>query len=100
MANKIIIHADPDVQELIPHFLENRRKDANDMRESLEAKDYEMIRRLGHSMKGAGGGYGFDEISVIGARLEEYAKTQNTEEIGRMIAELAHYLDRVEVLYE
>ena len=100
MADKIIIHADPDVQELIPHFLENRLQDVAAMTRALEVKDYETIRRLGHSMKGAGEGYGFDQITVIGAQLEEYAKTQKHAEIKSKIAELTLYLERVEVLYE
>ena len=97
---KIIIRADPDIQDLIPHFLENRRQDIQQMTQAVQTKDYETVRRLGHSMKGAGEGYGFDQVTVIGARLEEYAKTQKPEEISKMIEELTHYLDRVEVRYE
>ena len=100
MTDKIIIHVDSDVQELIPQFLKNRRQDIEEMQKVLETRDYETVRRLGHSMKGAGEGYGFDQITFIGARLEEYAKIQDTEKISKMIAELAHYLDRVKVLYE
>ena len=100
MDKKIIIHADPEIQELIPKFLVNRRQDVEQMLKALENKDYETIRRLGHSMKGAGEGYGFDQVTVIGAHLEEYAKIKKFEEIGKAIKELTDYLDNVEVLYE
>ena len=100
MTDKIIIHVDPDVQELIPQFLKNRLQDIRQMIEALETKDYETIRRLGHSMKGAGEGYGFNQITVIGAGLEESAKIKDTKKMGKIITELANYLDRVELLYE
>ena len=64
---KIIIHADIDLEDLIPGFLENRRKDIVEIGSLLASDDYETIQRLGHSMKGAGGGYGFDEITYIGS---------------------------------
>jgi hypothetical protein len=51
-------------------------------------------------MKGAGGGYGFDAITEIGAALEEAAKQRNGAEIRDRVNELARYLDRVEVISE
>ena len=49
--------ADNDLADLIPGFLENRHKDVA-IQEAIEQGNYETIRVLGHTMKGAGGGYG------------------------------------------
>ncbi|MBW2038433.1 MAG: Hpt domain-containing protein [Deltaproteobacteria bacterium] len=97
---KIIVHVDPEIEDLIPGFLENRRNDVKTLQEALTKGDYETIRILGHSMKGSGGGYGFDAITEIGRSLEDAAKTKNTEETRRWVDELLHYLERVEVVYE
>ena len=94
---KIRIHVDPDIADLIPGFLENRRKDITAMQAALEQGDFETVRVLGHSMKGAGGGYGFDAITDIGAALEQAAKDRNRESIGKSLRDLSSYLDRVEV---
>lgn len=97
---KIVIHADPEIVNLIPGYLENRRKDIVKMREALGKGDYEAIGYLGHSMRGSGGGYGFSAISEVGAALERAAKQNNKDKIKRGIDELADYIERVEVIYE
>ena len=98
--NKIVVHVDPDIEDLIPGFLENRQKDINVIKESLESSDYDTIERLGHTMKGSGGGYGFDEITEIGFKIENAAKEKNADEILRQVHDLSDYLGRVEVVYD
>ncbi len=97
---KIRIHVDPEIMDLIPGFLDNREKDIRSMLKALENGDYETIRTLGHSMKGSGGGYGFDVIGDIGSLLEQEAESRNIEGIRRGIDELSTYLERVDVVYE
>ena len=55
---------------------------------------------LGHSMKGAGGGYGFTGVSEIGRSIEEAAKERDASLIRMSMMKLTEYLDRVEVIYE
>jgi HPt (histidine-containing phosphotransfer) domain-containing protein len=97
-AEKTIIRVAPEIAELIPGFLENRRKDIAAMLDAVQRGDFETVRVLGHSMKGAGGGYGFDAITEIGAALEQAAKQRNAAEIRNRVNELSSYLDRVEVI--
>ena len=97
---KIIVHVDEEIEDLIPGFLDNRWKDVEILKEALDKGDYKTILSLGHKMKGAGGGYGFDHITDLGLALENAAKAQNTEEIQRRIQEISYYLEHVEVIYE
>jgi HPt (histidine-containing phosphotransfer) domain-containing protein len=97
---KILIHADPDLADLIPGFLDKRRTETAVMLTALDRSDFETVRILGHSMKGSGGGYGFEGISQIGAALEQAAKGNNAEEIRQHVRDLSGYLDRVEVMDE
>lgn len=97
---KIIVYVDPEIADLIPGFLENRRKDTETIGKALTHGDFETIQVLGHSMKGAGGSYGFDAITDIGKSLEQAAKDKDAEGIQRWVQELSAYLDRVEVVYE
>lgn len=97
---RIVIHADPEIANLIPGYLENRKNDIARMLEALGKGDYETITFIGHSMRGSGAGYGFSAISDIGTALEQAAKHNNTDEINRRIDELAVYIGRVEVVYE
>lgn len=96
----IIVYVDPDLEDLIPGFFQNRQKDVQRLSEALETGDFETIRIIGHSMKGAGGGYGFDRVTELGAIIEEAAKVRDRQRIGEAVAELADYMSRVEVVYE
>lgn len=96
---KIVVNVDSDIEDLIPGFLENRQEDVKSIYDALEKEDYETIRILGHSMKGAGGGYGFDEITDIGRSIEESAEGKNQEEVKKWVINLSNYLNRVEIVY-
>ena len=98
--DKIVLTIDADLEDLIPGFLENRSRDIVTLREALGKDDFPAIQSLGHSLKGVGGGYGFDEITNIGMALENAAKSQNREEISVLITNYADYLDRIEITYE
>ena len=97
---RIVVRADPDIADLIPGFLENRRRDVDKMREALTQGEYETIWVLGHSMKGAGGGYGFDAITEIGGALEQAANSADRDGMRKQIDKLSTYLDQVEVMYD
>lgn len=94
---KIIVKVDPEIADLIPGFLENRKKDVEQMETHLETENFEEIERLGHSMKGSGAGYGFAGISEIGEFIEIAGKEKNVEDIKKRIEELKGYLRRVEI---
>ncbi len=97
---KITVRVDAELEDLIPGYLENRHKDAKEIQAALASGIYETIRTIGHSMKGSGGGYGFNTISAIGSSLEYAAKEKYSEEIRRRLNELIHYLENVYVIYK
>jgi len=98
--DRILVRMDAFLKDLVPGFLNNRRKDVNSVNEALETGDFEAILILGHKMKGDGAGYGFDALSEIGAALEQAAKNQDSETIRRYAGELSDYVERVEVVYD
>ena len=100
LEGRIFARVDSDLTELIPGFMENRRQDVRAIMEGVEQKDFDIIRVLGHDMKGSGGGYGFDVITDIGRSLEQAAKDEDPTEILKLAKELANYLERVEILYQ
>jgi len=97
--DKIIVYVDSDIEDLVPGFLENRGRDITSIKEALSNNDYEAIRIIGHSMKGTGGGYGFDSISDIGSSIETEAENRDSEKIREQTEKLSSYLKCVEVVY-
>ena len=97
---RITVRVEAELHDMVPEFLARRRKDVNALREALGRGDYEVMRTVGHVMKGSGGGYGFDAISEIGRVLESAARSKNSDVASKCIDDLANYLERVEVICE
>lgn len=97
---KIVVNIDPDLEELIPGYLGNRLKDVQEAQALLDNADFESIQRMGHTMKGSGGGYGFNFISAVGLALEEDAKEKNVKKIQATLHDLCDFLERVQVVYK
>ncbi len=91
-----VVAIDPDIQDLVPKFLDNQRNNAKGIPNLVSNGDFDSIRRLGHNMKGTGKGYGFGVISAYGASLEQAASRRAAEEVERLGKELADYLSLVE----
>jgi len=98
--DKIIVHIDIDLEDLVPGFLENRQKDLEMLEKVIQENDFESLKSIGHNLKGVGGGYGFLEITEIGAAIEESAKAANLEVASENIKKLSYYLSHIEVIYE
>lgn len=98
--DSVIVHVEAFLEDLIPGFLEDRKKDVETIVAACRQGDYQTIRTLGHIMHGCGAGYGFDAITDIGRSLEQATKDENPPEILKLADELATYLERVEILYE
>jgi len=94
----ILVRAIPKFADLIPGFLQNRRQDVIAMLDALDRGDFETVESLGHGMKGAGGSWGFQAITDIGAALEQAAESADTDASRKWVGELSSYLDRVEIV--
>ena len=79
----------------IPAYLQNCRQNANFMLGALDRVDFETVTFLGHQMSGSGGMFGFQEITDIGAALEQAARSSDTDASRKCVNELFSYLDRV-----
>ncbi|MCC6140801.1 MAG: Hpt domain-containing protein [Nitrospira sp.] len=95
-----IVHIESDFEALLPKFMANRKKEVAAMREALAQRDFETIRKIAHGMKGAGGSYGFDLITTMGATMEQAAKSGAADPIRTELDALATYLERVQVVFD
>ena len=94
----ILVRANPKFADLIPVFLHNCRQNVIAMLDALDRGDFETVGILGHGMRGAGGSYGFQAITDIGAALEQAAESADTDASRKWVGELSGYLDRVEII--
>jgi HPt (histidine-containing phosphotransfer) domain-containing protein len=89
-----------DLEDLIPAFMSNRRKELDTLRVALAAADFEQLRQLGHRMKGVGNSYGFSHVSTLGRHIEEGARSADRAALEARIREYADYLDKVQIVFE
>ncbi len=89
-----------DLEDLIPTFLGNRRKELDALRVALAAADFEQLRQLGHRMRGVGNSYGFERISLIGKRIEDGARSGDKASLETQITAYGDYLSKVQIAYE
>ena len=97
--DRIIVSIERDLEDIVPVFLNNRRKDLQTIRTALSQHDFETIRILGHRMRGDGGGYGFDAISRIGTIMETAASRGDRFTIEAQTRQLEEFLARVHIEY-
>ena len=97
---KIIIRIDPDLAELIPIFLENRKKDIKALKMALGGLDFATIQKIGHKIKGSAAGYGFDKISFIGKLLEQTGIKRDKENSRKLVECYSVYIKSIEIRYK
>jgi HPt (histidine-containing phosphotransfer) domain-containing protein len=96
---EIVVTVAKDLEDLIPVFFQNRLKEVETLRGALTASDFGQLAQLGHRMKGVGNSYGFAQVSALGKRIEDAAKSSDGATIDASIAEYAEYLANVKVVY-
>src|SRR5262249_17704881 len=94
-----VVEIEAWLAHLIPQFLANRLDEVKRLREAVEARDFEGIRRIGHNLRGAAGGYGFMELEKLGARLEAAGRGEDDEEARACAEEIERRVRTVKVVY-
>jgi CheY-like chemotaxis protein/HPt (histidine-containing phosphotransfer) domain-containing protein len=82
------IGLDESIRELVPQYLRNCREALATIPGRIKSCDFEGIRSIGHNLKGTGTGYGFPEVTRLGAAMEFAAKQNQPEAVLRNAADL------------
>ena len=89
-----------DLEDLIPVFMSNRKKELDALRVALAAADFEQLRQLGHRMRGVGNSYGFAQVSDFGKHVEDGARSGDRALLESTIARYNDFLAKVQITYE
>ncbi len=68
---------DPDMTEIMGEFVMGLGGHVSAMRRALTRGEYDELRRQAHTLKGAGGGYGYPGLTTAAAALESAAKAED-----------------------
>ena len=70
-----IYEDDEDMMDIIREFAAELADRATSLESLLASEDLAELQNLAHQLKGAGGGYGFGEITEVAAVLEASLKS-------------------------
>jgi len=87
--------ADPDMIEIVREFALELPGRADALEDLLAARRLDEVRVMAHQLKGAGGGYGYPDITQIAGALENALQDGLPAEIDRRAAELCKLLRAV-----
>src|SRR6185312_6407981 len=98
--SKFIVHVNHELEDIIPPFLENRNKDMGLIKEALTRRDFRTMEVVGHNMRGACGGFGFEKLSEIGARLEVGAQTRDASRCERCLLDFVDFMKHYKIVFK
>jgi len=89
--------SDPFARRLLAKYLERRQSDLTRLRKDLAEDNYAAIELNGHNLSGSGAAYGLEEVSILGAKLEEAAKARQAGRVTELVDALEDFLTKVTV---
>ncbi|MBD3272200.1 MAG: hypothetical protein GF384_06665 [Elusimicrobia bacterium] len=89
------VHVDPELIGLIPEFLAHRKTDIHRIRELVDRESFDLVAEIGHTMKGSGAMYGFQQITVYGMLIEQAAHKKEALSVLKIADEMGTYLNTV-----
>lgn len=89
---------DPDFRELVELFIAEIPDRAASLIDAFDRANWCDLRRIAHQLKGAGGGYGYSQLSAAAARLERTVDTVcPSDQIKARLDELLDLCGRLRV---
>jgi HPt (histidine-containing phosphotransfer) domain-containing protein len=85
-----------EIRRLAPQYLENRRRELDEIRGALDRGDFERLGRIGHRLRGNAKTYGFAELSELGTRLESAAEQRDGSESLKTFEAISAYVSSAE----
>jgi len=87
---------DPDMAPIIRQFVGNLADQLDAMRQTFANHEHENLCRLAHRLKGAGGSYGYQQLTDASRVLEAAARDRNDSAEMAALATVAALIHAVE----
>lgn len=90
---------DEDFRELLEDFYTSAQTHKMSLRESFVTGAVSDVRAQAHQLKGIGGGYGFNELSVLASHLEDAClqPAPQLNDIAPLLDDVIDYLSRIRI---
>lgn len=95
-----VVRPDPDLADLIPSFVQNRKNELAELQNARAKSDYEFIRRMSHTWKGICRPYGFIHLETLSKNLEAAGERESPSDVEQVMEEMTSYLANVRIVYD
>lgn len=97
--SKTKVEIDADLEDLIPQFLDNRKKDIETLEQLVAQNDLQAVSQLAHKIKGAASSYGFNELSELASKMEMQTKSNQSAGLDDLIKKMKIHFLSIEIHY-
>ena len=74
-----------DIQELFELYVETTTSDLAELKGAIEAKNTQLAHAKAHSIKGASGNLGLDEMYELAKDIDDHARVNSLDGLNEMI---------------
>jgi HPt (histidine-containing phosphotransfer) domain-containing protein len=67
------------LSRLLPAYVKARAEDSRKLHAALDTRDFQILERVAHKIKGSAGTYGFEKTADCAANLERAAQMRELE---------------------
>jgi PAS domain S-box-containing protein len=89
------LEPDEELRQIIQEYYESLPGELENLSAALAASDYDLIRRIGHNLKGTGGAFGQQGVSVLGRQIENAARDKSPDVIKFLLVSLEEEIGKI-----
>lgn len=71
---------DADLRDIVEEFVDGLQGRIDELVQAHDQLDWDTLQTLAHRLKGAGGSYGYPQLSELGATMENAFKTHEADQ--------------------
>lgn len=94
-----VVEVDAELADLIPQYISNRWADLAFARQLLAKRDFKLLVRMAHRIRGSAASYGFGGLGDISATLETAAEREDADASNEALAQYDAFLRAVRIEY-
>jgi HPt (histidine-containing phosphotransfer) domain-containing protein len=89
---KTEVEVDPEIIDLVPLFLNARRKDVETLGELSRRANFEEMAKICHTIKGIARPYGFPSLEQLAVEMERECKSKNSVRTDELLGKMKEFV--------
>lgn len=86
------VEVEPEIIDLVPHFLKARREDIDLLQSHFRGGRLEEMARICHTIKGIARPYGFPSLENLAVELERECKENNSKRAAELLNKMESFV--------